>query len=205
MKMDSTMKASMLSAEMRGLDQRRDTGEDKKSKETAQEFEALLIRKVVEAMRKTIPEGGLGMSGGRQMHDYLVEESLTQSLKKGGGMGMERLFDRSVAPQSPRSRGMIDSGGLASVIPSMNEPTGPSLGSQLPPSHDAWLEGPNPEQELMRLMMGPGSNPSVSSMDVEKPATSLADQLPPSRDPWSLENDNAHIRLQSILSGEETP
>ena len=56
MKMDSTMKASMLSAEMRGLDQRRDAGEDTKSKETAQEFEALLIRKVVEAMRKTIPE-----------------------------------------------------------------------------------------------------------------------------------------------------
>lgn len=195
MKMDSTMKASMLSAEMRGLDQRRDAGEDKKGKETAQEFEALLIRKVVEAMRKTIPEGGLGMSGGRQMHDYLVEESLTQSLKKGGGMGMERLFDRSVAPQSPRTRGMIDSGGLASVIPSVSEPSGPSLGAQLPPTQDTWLEGPNPEQELMRLMMGSGGNPSVSSVDLEKPATSLADQLPPTRDPWSLEHENAQARL----------
>lgn len=145
------------------------------------------------------------MSGGRQMHDYLVEESLTQSLKKGGGMGMQRLFDRNVAPQSARNRGMIDPVGLGSVVPSLDEPSGPSLGEQLPPSSDPWLNGPNPEQELMRLMMGPGSNPSVSSVDRNGPARSLADQLPPTRDPWSLNDQNAPERLQSILSGEETP
>jgi hypothetical protein len=203
MKLDTTIKNTMLTAEMQGMGQ--PNAAEKKGKDTAQEFEALLIRKVVEAMRKTIPEGGLGMSGGRQMHDYLVEESLTQALKEGGGMGMGRLFERNVAPQSPRTRGVIEPGGLGSLVPGLTEPSGPSLGDQLPPTEDAWLNGPNPEQELMRLMMGPGGGSTPSPTGIEGAVGALAEQLPPSRDPWSMDNEQAPDRLRSILSGEESP
>ena len=154
MNIDSTFKTAMLSANNGEQDPSKI---NPKGEEAASEFEALLIRKVVSSMRKMVPEGGLGMSG-KQMHDYLVEESLTQALKDGGGMGMKRLFENNVSPQAPKNRGLVPSipGVMhqASQIAESQPESAYSLGDMLPPVNDPWMEGPNAEQELMRLMMG---------------------------------------------------
>ena len=203
MKLDGTVNSALM-----GLKAGRGSAPgESRSKEPAQEFEALLIRKVVEAMRKTVPEGSLGASG-RQMHDYLVEEALTQALKDGGGMGMSRMFEPHATPQKP--------GGLAGAVRSAERGWGDvhpnlieepeSLGRQLPPTRDAFLEGANPEAELQRLLLGGGT---VGLNETQQPAIQsdtelLAANLPPSRDTWDHQGESAEATLLSIL-GEGKP
>lgn len=224
---------------IQGLGQRTPVQND--GQETAANFEALLIRKVVESMRKMVPEGGLGMSG-RQMHDYLVEESLTQSLKDGGGMGMSNLFESSIAPQTPgalsgigadlKGSGMKDFSGIGggskgsgmqalSLSGGTHAPT-PSLSNTMPPTSDSWLEQPDAETHLRELMlggpggtqsssqessMGPGEGAALSEVAHTSKETggfsskSLGEQMPPTSDSWLNDERQARNTLEMILQG----
>ncbi len=175
----------------------------------AKDFEALLIKNVVEAMRKTVPDSG---GSGRQMHDYMVGEALTQALKDGGGLGMEKLFDRTQTPQSPQNMvgGSIPSFGpgvraLGDKAPAAEAFTGTPLSEQLPPVSDEWLESSNAEMRLQELLLGSPSNREQREerfipMDETKKSLPLSQQMPPSSDPWMSEGDPAGT-LESILKG----
>ena len=175
----------------------------------AGDFEALLIKNVVEAMRKTVPDSG---GSGRQMHDYMVGEALTQALKDGGGLGMEKLFEQRQAPQSPHNRrgeNLTSFGPGPSAIgdkaPAVEAFTGTPLSEQLPPVSDDWLTSSNAEMRLQELLLGsPGNREqreeSFAPMDETKRSLPLSAQMPPSSDPWMSEGDPAGT-LESILKG----
>ena len=198
MNMDTTFKTALFSAENGVKDAAKI---DPKAEEAASEFEALLIRKVVSSMQKMIPEGGMGMSG-KQMHDYLVEESLTQAIKDGGGMGMQRLFDQNMAPQSPKTRGLLPSIpgviGQASMANESPAEATQSLGELMPPVNDPWLEGPDAEQELLRLMMGPNHNEDHFGQDGRNQVMDISQD-----DPLISETQIGRKTLTGILRGGE--
>ena len=74
-------------------------------KKANQDFEALLMRHLVKAMRKTIPESGLFSSEtARQLNDYLIETALSDSLASGGGIGINQLIERDQQGVSERNR-----------------------------------------------------------------------------------------------------
>jgi len=58
---------------------------------TAQEFEALLLRNVVESMQKTAKLDG--ESSGNQLTDHLIEDALANHLAKSGGIGLARYLE----------------------------------------------------------------------------------------------------------------
>jgi len=63
-------------------------------KQANQDFEALLVRHLVKAMRKTVPESGLFSSEtSRQLNDHLIENALSDSLASGGGIGINKLME----------------------------------------------------------------------------------------------------------------
>jgi Rod binding domain-containing protein len=57
---------------------------------TAEEFEALLLRNVVESMQKTAKLDG--ESSGNQLTDHLIEDALANHLAKSGGIGLARYL-----------------------------------------------------------------------------------------------------------------
>jgi Rod binding domain-containing protein len=59
----------------------------------SQEFEALLMRQMVEAMRKTT---GAEESEGNQMVDHLIEDSLANHLARSGGIGLAKSLTATV-------------------------------------------------------------------------------------------------------------
>ncbi len=56
----------------------------------AQEFEALLLRQMVEAMRKTV--GGEETSG-NQMIDHLIDGALADHIASAGGIGLSQTLE----------------------------------------------------------------------------------------------------------------
>ena len=198
MKLDGNINSALMGLKA----EQRPGGTNSGGTEPSREVEALLIRKVVEAMRKTVPEGGLGASG-RQMHDYLVEEALTQALKDGGGMGMDRMFDTQARLQKPNGlAGVVRSSerSWADVHPDLTPSQSPLM-DQMPPSKDAFLDGPNPEQELQRLLLGAGGvTPTATVGESIERNEELAARMPPSRDSWDHQGQSAEATLLSILS-----
>ena len=156
------------------------------------EFEALLIRKVVEAMRKTIPESEMGQSG-RQMHDYLVEESLTKALSSGRGLGLSRMF-----PGGNETDGVGGANGFRS---------GDQLNRGIDRMKWATSSPLSPVEEILspEKALPTGSPELESSLGQGRPSLSLADQLPPTRDPWGSDEVEKENRPMSILLGEERP
>jgi len=55
----------------------------------SQEFEALLLRQMVEAMRKTV---GAEESSGNQLTDHLIDTALADHLASSGGIGLSETL-----------------------------------------------------------------------------------------------------------------
>lgn len=70
------------------------------------DFEALLLRQLVVALRKTIPqsESQSGLSASNKMYDHFIEEGLAQHLADAGGIGLADVL----ALQNRVSDGKID-------------------------------------------------------------------------------------------------
>ena len=189
MKMNPGMDAALLQSRAVGDQQRVTRAGDENP---AKEFEALLIRKVVEAMRKTIPESEMGQSG-RQMHDYLVEESLTQALSSGRGLGLSRMFpggNENAGPTTVQSLGGAG-GPMDRGMERMSWSTSSPLSAV--------------EESLQPRSSEPTGVNQLESVLTGRPKLSLADQLPPSRDAWGADEVEKENRLMSILLGEERP
>jgi Rod binding domain-containing protein len=61
----------------------------------AQEFEAVMLRQLVEALRKAAKAGSEEESGG-QLTDHLIEDALATHMAKAGGIGLADTLVRAV-------------------------------------------------------------------------------------------------------------
>lgn len=64
-------------------------------RDAAVEFEAVMLRQMVEALRKATKVGGEEESG-HQMTDHLIEDALANHLAKAGGIGLADTIASSV-------------------------------------------------------------------------------------------------------------
>ena len=70
------------------------SGEASGLKKANRDFETIMLRQVVKAMRKTIPESGLLSSKtGKQLYDHLMESALSNALSKRGGIGISDVIE----------------------------------------------------------------------------------------------------------------
>lgn len=66
-----------------------DSGEDKRLRETCQEFESVFLNMMLQTMRKTIPDGGLvEKSQATETFESMLDEEYAKSLSKSGGIGL---------------------------------------------------------------------------------------------------------------------
>jgi Rod binding domain-containing protein len=71
-------------------------------RQAAQEFEAVMLRQMVEALRKAARMGGEAESG-HQLADHLVEDALASHLARSGGIGLADAIARAVEDKGGRS------------------------------------------------------------------------------------------------------
>jgi Rod binding domain-containing protein len=144
------------------------------------QFEQVLLHKVVEAMRKTIPESGLLTSeSGNQMYDHLIAQAMSQAMAKAGGVGLGQKLNAHMGVGDPQM-GLEELQGSMKMDmrmqrqlqhflkpPTQTEHTAPSvvqtnapaatgvdLAETLPPVEDRWLDSPQAEQILRDLLGG---------------------------------------------------
>ena len=66
------------------------SGDDLKS--TAQEFESLLVYKMLEAMRRTVPKSGLLESFSMDMYQSMMDQEVANEIAKKGTVGLSQML-----------------------------------------------------------------------------------------------------------------
>jgi flagellar protein FlgJ len=66
------------------------SGNDLKS--TAQEFESLLLYKMLEAMRRTVPKSGLLNSFSMDMYQSMMDQEVANEIAKKGTVGLSQML-----------------------------------------------------------------------------------------------------------------
>ena len=138
-------------------------------------FEALLARKVVQAMRKTVPRSPGGGMTGQGIYDHMIEQSLADHLAAAGGLGLARVFAR---PEVQSERAITDIQGVPSKPEPGSAERGPQTPSEvqgsnkplplshdLPPQYDPWLDHPDAADILRGRLSAYGSAPSEPARD----------------------------------------
>lgn len=120
--------------------------------EASQQFEAVLLHKVVQAMRATVPSSE-GVTG-QQMYDHLIDQALATHLSEGGGVGVARMLDQALAgreapaPVRRQVATRVGSSGAGDL----------PLAEQLPPQYDPWMHSPDAAAQIYRSFAGdPGA------------------------------------------------
>jgi Rod binding domain-containing protein len=160
--MPSNITASNLALMTLGRGQQEKLAQTQKgpeSKETRQAFEGILLKQLVSAMRRTVSESGLlGSSSGSQMYDHLIEEAMTEQMKRAGGIGLGKLFQQRT-PQDLQDPGpgteMLDRRlGLTSRRQTQSQPIDSArakpLSAELTPQDEQRLENSSTELALRR-------------------------------------------------------
>lgn len=75
-----------------------DTNKEAKLHKACTDFEAIIIKQLLSAMRRTVPEGGL-FSGGyaQDMYQSMSDEQLSKELANGRGLGIGEALYRQLA------------------------------------------------------------------------------------------------------------
>jgi flagellar protein FlgJ len=79
--------------------------DEEKLKKACIDFESLFINRMLESMRKTVPESEfLGKGPEKEVFQSLFDEELSRSLARGGGMGLgnmmyEQMMKRFKTPE----------------------------------------------------------------------------------------------------------
>ncbi len=70
-------------------------------KKAASQFEAIILRQLLEPSLEPLMSGGLGgdsAAGGGGMYSYLLTDTLASNLAQGGGLGWARLLEKQLSP-----------------------------------------------------------------------------------------------------------
>ena len=73
-------------------------------RKAASQFEAIILRQLLEPSLAPIMSGGLageGGAGGGGMYAYMLGDVLSTSLAQGGGLGWARLLEKQLSPPQP--------------------------------------------------------------------------------------------------------
>lgn len=150
----------------------------------AQEFEALMLSRMVESMRTTVPESGLFPRGsGQQLYDHMMDQALADHLSKSGGLGIAKMLEARWNP------------GTEATTEPRRVPVGDRVGR--PERNDEAERRTVSPTELDRILRH-------SSRDLggtDDGARPLSDILPPESDPW-LQRPDAEAILRAIISAE---
>ncbi|MDZ4165563.1 MAG: rod-binding protein [Smithellaceae bacterium] len=66
---------------------------DKQLEKACQDFEAIFVYKILQALRKTVPTAGMSKMPGKATYEMLMDQKIAEDFsKKGGGMGLGRLL-----------------------------------------------------------------------------------------------------------------
>ena len=72
--------------------------DDKKLKETCQEFESLFVSMMMKEMRKTVPDGGLlSSSFATDTYQDMFDEEISKAASKGNGIGIADAMYRQIS------------------------------------------------------------------------------------------------------------
>ncbi len=94
----------------------------KRLREAAQEFESVLIARMLEAMRKTAPQGGaLPTNSGHQLFRDLMDTELSRQIARSGAFGVGEAIYRQLAPSLPAEGGSPEA---APAAPGKTEESG---------------------------------------------------------------------------------
>jgi len=126
-------------------------------------FEAMLVRHMVRAMQKTVPESSLfAQNSSSGIYEHFIEDALVEQMARGGGVGIADTLSNagtprrdaapstiSPLPQDIRKRASWSTG--ATMGPDSVHRTGP-LAARLPPQDDSWIDSPQAELHLRDLL-----------------------------------------------------
>ncbi|HMD62013.1 MAG TPA: rod-binding protein [Opitutaceae bacterium] len=65
------------------------------AKVVSQQFESVLLRQFLDKSIGSM----MGQSAGSDVYGYMLTDALSQSLAKGGGLGMSSILERQLSPQ----------------------------------------------------------------------------------------------------------
>lgn len=73
-------------------------------KKAASQFEAIILRQLLEPTIEPIMNGGLGgqQSAGGGIYGYMLTDTLAGSLAKGGGFGLGAMLEKQLTPRGQR-------------------------------------------------------------------------------------------------------
>ena len=72
--------------------------DDKKLKETCQEFESLFVSMMMKEMRKTVPDGGLlSSSFATDTYQDMFDEEISKAASRGNGIGIADAMYRQIS------------------------------------------------------------------------------------------------------------
>ena len=89
--------ASSVDSRLSKASAQAESGEIKKSKEAAQQFEALLLHQMFNAMSANVPKDNL-LGGGREdeFARDMYNQALAESIAKGQGIGIKEVLEREL-------------------------------------------------------------------------------------------------------------
>ena len=107
----------------------------------AKEFESIFVRQMLKSLEKTTAAGGNAKAtAGQSTYGSMIVDSLSESISKGGGLGLADVLARSmmaahpVAPPAPTTSGAVPAmSGAAPVTSDAAPGPGPSLVPALKP------------------------------------------------------------------------
>lgn len=69
-------------------------------KKAVQQFEAIILRQLLEPSIQPVMSGGLGGAegAGGGIYGYMLTDALAGSMAQGGGLGLARVLERQLAP-----------------------------------------------------------------------------------------------------------
>ena len=86
----------IMGSKVENLAQRVQTASARKSgndlKTTTQEFESLLVYKMLEAMRRTVPKSGLLDSFSMDMYQSMMDQEMANEIAKKGTIGLSKML-----------------------------------------------------------------------------------------------------------------
>jgi Rod binding domain-containing protein len=152
---------------------------DRESADVAKQFEAMLLKTVVQSLHRTVGQDGLfGGESGTQLYEHFVEEALATAVADSGGIGLRRLFEERTPGELPTAAALAVRYARPAAFPGA-----PATAL--------------PDQEALQVLaQGPAGAASAQG----QPLSALQ---PPTDDPW-LDSPNARALLQDALTGGQS-